>query len=95
MLPQEEEHGVLVGDLLDQPHVIRLDGLAPLVPAPTPKYKRQVTKFSFEFYFCFQVGVDEEASDCCACHCIVRHRGVPRTSRLELVGGLAAVLEEE
>ena len=95
MPPQEEEHGVLVGDLLDQPHVMRQDELALLVPAPTPKYKRQVTKFGFEFYISFQVGADQEASDCCACHCIVCHRGVPRTSRLELVGGLAAVLEEE
>ena len=53
--PQEEEHGVLVGDLLDQPHVMRQDGLTALLPAQTQKYKRQVVvNLRFEFSFVFR-----------------------------------------
>ena len=51
---QEEEHGVLVGHLLDQPHVMRQEGLVALVPAPTPKYKRQVANFSTSSAFVFR-----------------------------------------
>ena len=52
--PQEEEHGVLVGDLLDQPHVMRQDGLVALIPAQTPKYKRQAANLRFDFSSVFR-----------------------------------------
>ena len=81
--PQEEEHGVLVGNLLDQPHVMRQDGLAALVPAPTPTYERQVVNLSFELCSCFQERVDEEASDCRPCSCILSARDNHCSSRLE------------
>ena len=54
MPPQEEEHGVLVGDLLDQPHVMRQDGLVALIPAQTPKYKRQAANLRFDFSSVFR-----------------------------------------
>ena len=88
---QEEEHGVLVGHLLDQPHVMRQEGLVALVPAPTPKYKRQVANFSTSSAFVFfQVRIEKETSDCCACHSIISAQDNPRTSRLKCVGNLAA-----
>ena len=57
---QEEEHGVLVGHLLDQPHVMSQEGLVALVPAPTPKYKRQVANFSTSSAFVFFSGANWE-----------------------------------
>ena len=51
---QEEENGVLVGHLLDQPHVMRQEGLVALIPAPTPKYKRQVANLSTSSAFVFR-----------------------------------------